>query len=110
MPRKTPATDGPLSAFTNQLKHLREYNNLTQEAIAELVKVDVRNYRRLECGAQGDLRFSTLERYAKALKIHWWDLMSPKPLNVTIEAKRKPPKAPHYNRKKTTHTGSTPKN
>jgi len=83
------------------LKFIRQSNGLTQEAFAELVKMDYRNYQRLESGNQGDLRFSTLERFSKALKVDWWELVHPDKKNITIESKRKPPKAPHYERNKT---------
>lgn len=58
-----------------QLRRLRKEKNLTQEAMAERVGIDIRYYQRIESGKPNAVKIDTLEKLAKALNIPVWKLL-----------------------------------
>lgn len=52
-----------------RLRELRKKHNLTQEKLSELTNIDYRHIQRLEGKKPFDIRFSTLEKLAKAFKM-----------------------------------------
>lgn len=55
--------------LAHRLKGLRKKHNLTQEKLSELTNIDYRHIQRLEGKKPLDIRFSTLEKLAKAFKM-----------------------------------------
>lgn len=61
--------------LAKQLRKLRNEKNLTQEAMAERVGMDVRYYQRIESDKPNAVKIDTLEKLAKALNIPVWKLL-----------------------------------
>lgn len=51
------------------LKRLREQRGLTQEEVADLCKMEYKQYQRYEGNTLQDMRLSTIEKIAKGLKV-----------------------------------------
>ena len=51
------------------IKSLRKKNGLTQEQLAETIKTSYKYMQRIEGKTPPDIRLSTIEKLAKALKI-----------------------------------------
>ena len=60
-----------------KIKELRQKRRLTQEQLAEIVKTSCKYVQRIEGKNPPDLRVSSLERIAKALKITPAELLKP---------------------------------
>jgi transcriptional regulator with XRE-family HTH domain len=52
-----------------KIKELRKRRNITQEELAELVKTSYKYIQRIEGKTPPDVRLSTIEKLAKALKV-----------------------------------------
>lgn len=55
--------------FGRQIKKLREKAGLTQAALAELTGIDYKYVQKIEGKSSPDLRLTTIEKIAKALKM-----------------------------------------
>jgi len=51
------------------IKNLRKKSGLTQEQLAEMIKTSYKYMQRIEGKTPPDIRLSTIEKLAKALKI-----------------------------------------
>ena len=60
-----------------RLRVLRKKHGLTQEGFSELSGISYKYYQQIEIGRKPDLRFSTLERLAKAYGIEVHRLLGP---------------------------------
>ena len=82
-----------LASLLRRLRELRDANDLTQEAFAELAGINYKYYQEVEGGRKKELRFSTLEKFAAAYGIELWELLAPPPPKVRLTAapKRKRP-------------------
>lgn len=61
--------------FGKQVKLLRQYRNMTQECLSELVDIDIRQLARIESG-DSFVTAETLEKLCKALNISYKDLFT----------------------------------
>lgn len=61
--------------FGNNLKHLRESKNLTQERLAELIGVEYQTISRIETGLYFT-SYDNLQKIAKALDVNISDLFN----------------------------------
>lgn len=59
-----------------RVKELRETLGLSQEAFAERAGMDYKYYQHVEAGRRRDIRFSTLEKLAKACGVKPWELLN----------------------------------
>lgn len=59
--------------FGKQVKLLRQYHNMTQECLSELVDIDIRQLARIESG-DSFVTAETLEKLCKALNVSYKDL------------------------------------
>jgi len=95
--QKNLSDQASLKIFVDKLKQIRISNKLTQEDFAELLGMSYKYYQRVETGKQNDLRFSTLDRFAQALGLRSWQLISPRPIKMNLKSRGK--SSPHYKRK-----------
>jgi transcriptional regulator with XRE-family HTH domain len=58
-----------------RIKELRERLGLTQEAFAEKAGLTYKYYQHVEAGRKRDIRFSTLEKLAKACGMELWKML-----------------------------------
>ncbi len=61
--------------FGKQVKLLRQYYNMTQECLSELVDIDIRQLARIESG-DSFVTAETLEKLCKALNVSYKDLFT----------------------------------
>ncbi len=61
--------------FGKQVKLLRQYHNMTQECLSELVDIDIRQLARIESG-DSFVTAETLEKLCKALNVSYKDLFT----------------------------------
>ncbi|MDD5670042.1 MAG: helix-turn-helix transcriptional regulator [Candidatus Omnitrophica bacterium] len=61
--------------FAAQLRRLRKDRDLTQEAMAERVGMDIRYYQRLESRNPNAVKIDTIDKIAKALRLPPWKLL-----------------------------------
>lgn len=59
-----------------RVKHLRETLGFTQEAFAERAGLGYKYYQTVEAGRRRDVRYSTLEKLAKACGLELWELLN----------------------------------
>jgi transcriptional regulator with XRE-family HTH domain len=59
-----------------RVRQLREALHLTQEAFAERAGLKYKHYQSMEGGRKIDIRFSTLEKLAKACGLEPWELLN----------------------------------
>ena len=59
-----------------RLRELREALGLTQEAFAERAGLKYKHYQAVEAGRKRDIRFSTLQKLAKACGLEPWELLN----------------------------------
>ncbi len=59
-----------------RVKQLREALGLSQEAFAERAGLKYKHYQAIEAGRKSDIRFSTLEKLAKACGLEAWELLN----------------------------------
>jgi len=59
-----------------RVKHLRETLGFTQEAFAERAGLGYKYYQTVEAGRRRDVRYSTLEKLAKACGVELWELLN----------------------------------
>lgn len=59
-----------------RVRELRKALNLTQEAFAERAGLQYKYYQHLEAGRRLDIKFSTLQKLAKACGIEPWELLN----------------------------------
>lgn len=59
-----------------RVKQLRLDLGLTQEAFAEKAGLGYKYYQSVEAGRKRDLRFSTLEKLARACDLEVWELLN----------------------------------
>jgi len=59
-----------------RVKELREALELSQEAFAERAGLKYKYYQHLEAGRKRDIRFSTLQKLAKACRLELWELLN----------------------------------
>ena len=77
------------------MRELRDANDLTQEAFAELAGMNYKYYQAVEAGRKRELRISTLEKLAVAYGIELWELLAPQMPKVRLTAapkRKRPPK------------------
>ncbi len=58
------------------MKQLRQSLDLSQEAFAEKAGLKYKHYQAIEAGRKSDIRFSTLEKLAKACGLEAWELLN----------------------------------
>lgn len=58
-----------------RVRELREARSLSQEAFAERAGLKYKHYQAIEAGRKSDIRFSTLEKLAKACGVDLWELL-----------------------------------
>ena len=54
--------------FAQKIKELRSRRGVTQEELAEIIKTSYKYVQRIESKNPPDIRLSTVEKFAKALK------------------------------------------
>jgi transcriptional regulator with XRE-family HTH domain len=59
-----------------RVRELREAKELSQEAFAERAGLKYKHYQAMEAGRKIDIRFSTLEKLAKACGLEPWELLN----------------------------------
>jgi transcriptional regulator with XRE-family HTH domain len=59
-----------------RVRELRAALRLSQEAFAERAGLKYKHYQAMEAGRKIDIRFSTLEKLAKACGIEPWELLN----------------------------------
>lgn len=59
-----------------RVKQFREALSLSQEAFAEKAGLKYKHYQAVEAGRKSDIRFSTLEKLAKACGVQPWELLN----------------------------------
>lgn len=59
-----------------RVKALREILGLSQEAFAEKAGLKYKHYQAIEAGRKTDIRFSTLQKLAKACRVEPWELLN----------------------------------
>ncbi|MDB5554784.1 MAG: transcriptional regulator [Rhizobium sp.] len=59
-----------------RVRGLREARGLSQEAFAERAGLKYKHYQAIEAGRKSDIRFSTLEKLAKACGLEAWELLN----------------------------------
>src|SRR3954471_435114 len=59
-----------------RIRELRESRGLSQEAFAERAGLKYKHYQAIEAGRKSDIRFSTLEKLAKACGLAPWELLN----------------------------------
>lgn len=59
-----------------RVRELREACGLSQEAFAERAGLKYKHYQAIEAGRKVDIRFSTLEKLAKACGLKPWELLN----------------------------------
>lgn len=59
-----------------RVRELREARGLTQEAFAERAGLKYKYYQQVEAGRRVDIRFSTLQKLARACGIEPWELLN----------------------------------
>ena len=57
------------------LRRLRREKNITQQSVADGVKMDVKHYQKLELEAWRDVRLSTVEKLARFYGLNAWRLL-----------------------------------
>ena len=75
-----------LASLLRRLRELRDANDLTQEAFAELAGMNYKYYQAVEAGRKKELRISTLEKFAAAYGIELWELLAPQMPKVRLTA------------------------
>lgn len=73
-----------------RVRQLREALGLSQEAFAERAGLKYKHYQAWEAGRKLDIRFSTLEKLAKACGLEPWELINldTEPMLLAEEAPR----------------------
>lgn len=59
-----------------RVRELREAKGLTQEKFAERAGLKYKYYQQVEAGRRVDIRFSTLQKLAKACGLEPWELLN----------------------------------
>ncbi len=59
-----------------RVRELRETMGLSQEAFAERAGLKYKHYQSMEAGRKIDIRFSTLQKLAKACGLELWELLN----------------------------------
>ena len=59
-----------------RVRELRETLGLSQEAFAERAGLKYKHYQAMEAGRKVDIRFSTLQKLAKACRLEPWELLN----------------------------------
>jgi transcriptional regulator with XRE-family HTH domain len=59
-----------------RVKDLRQALGLSQESFAERAGLKYKHYQAIESGRKTDIRFSTLEKLAKACGLKPWELLN----------------------------------
>lgn len=87
-----------------RVRALREALELSQEKFAERAGLKYKHYQAMEAGRKIDIRFSTLEKLAKACQLEPWELLNfgadPSLGEDGPEVPPPPPKAPKRPRKR----------
>ncbi len=78
-----------------RVRELRQALGLSQEAFAERAGLKYKHYQAIEAGRKSDIRFSTLEKLAKACGLKPWELLNfdAEPLALAEDAPKKGPQA-----------------
>jgi transcriptional regulator with XRE-family HTH domain len=58
-----------------RVRELRKAKGLTQESFAEKAGLKYKYYQQVEAGRRVDIRFSTLQKLAKACDLELWELL-----------------------------------
>ncbi len=70
-----------------RVRELRKAKGLTQESFAERAGLKYKYYQQVEAGRRVDIRFSTLQKLAKACDLELWELLKvDDPLPAVAEA------------------------
>lgn len=69
-------TNDTATKLLARIKELREARGLTQEAFAEKAGLGYKYYQHVEAGRKRDIRFSTLEKLARACGLKPWELLN----------------------------------
>lgn len=59
-----------------RLRELRKALGLTQEAFAERAGLKYKHYQAIEAGRKPDIRFSTIQKLAKACGLEAWEFLN----------------------------------
>jgi transcriptional regulator with XRE-family HTH domain len=71
-----------------RMRELRYRHGFTQEEMAELIGVSVRQYQTIEAGREKGMRLETVEMLACAFNLHPWELIGPElPAQTTPRCK-----------------------
>ena len=62
--------------FGKRIKQLRQQQGVTQEQLAELIKTSYKYIQRIEGKTPPDIRLTTIDRIAKALKTRLFKLFN----------------------------------
>jgi transcriptional regulator with XRE-family HTH domain len=76
-----------------RVRELRKAKGLTQESFAERAGLKYKYYQQVEAGRRVDIRFSTLQKLAKACDLELWELLkvdAPLPVAEEIPGRVKP--------------------
>lgn len=49
----------------------------SQESLAEKARLSARHFQDIEAGRRAGIRLATIERIAKGLRVHVWELLQP---------------------------------
>lgn len=59
-----------------RVREIREAKDLSQETFAEHAGLKYKHYQAMEAGRKIDIRFSTLEKLARACGLELWELLN----------------------------------
>lgn len=66
-----------LTILCANIRRLRLTRGWSQESTAEKAGLSVRHFQDLEAGRRAGLRLATIEKIAKVLHVHVWELLQP---------------------------------
>jgi len=69
-------TNDTATKLLARIKELREALGLSQEKFAEKAGLGYKYYQHVEAGRRRDIRFSTIEKLAKACGLEPWELLN----------------------------------
>ena len=85
-----------------RVRELREAKGLTQETFAERAGLKYKYYQQVEAGRRVDIRFSTLQKLAKACGLELWELLNldAEPAMLSEDSPEETPAKPTPRRRK----------
>jgi len=91
---------GLVHIISLRIRELRFRHGLTQEEMAELIGVSMRQYQTIESGRQKEMRVGTIEMLASAFNLHPWELIGPQLPAQTTPRFDVPKSSIHYQRQR----------